>query len=119
MISHNSIIVPGTTDDRPRSFAELLNYPGQADRVFKELTLILKKSFIYDQINKGKDFVKRINTEIERKRRGKILFKWFQVLRFDFGFGMIKTFDELPRALRAEIDGNEYKPPQRSNLWAP
>ena len=51
--------------------------------------------------------------------RAAIIGEWFRIMRAELGFGMIKTMDELPKALRKKLDGETYAPPEPKLLWAP
>lgn len=49
-------------------------------------------------------------TESETRRRTRICEKWIRIMRGDMGFGLEKTLDLLPHALRAELDGKDFEP---------
>lgn len=102
-------------------FADLLNHPGQAGEVTEKLEAMIMESFATDAareaIAKGTTG-KAVVTGAEVKRRFDILADWFKVMRGDMGWSMSRTFDELPRALRAQLDGEIYIPDSR-NMWAP
>lgn len=57
-------------------------------------------------------------TEGEIKRRFGILSKWFRVFLGDKHWSIARIKDELPKALRATLDGVDYTPSDRI-LWAP
>ncbi len=44
--------------------------------------------------------------------------RWFKVLRMEKKLSIERCVDELPKALRAELDGLPYQPHARS-LWMP
>jgi hypothetical protein len=113
------IIAPAFIKDRPTPFSDLLNTPQQFQRVEAAFCRILSASFLEDERRSGKEFVARIRTQLEERRRADILGKWFRILRGELGFGMIRTMDELPKALRKELDGETYTPPEKNRLWAP
>jgi hypothetical protein len=56
-------------------------------------------------------------TKNDVKRRFDILAKWFKVMRGDLGWSLQRALDTLPRALRAELDGEEFVPDNRAT-WA-
>ena len=113
------IIVPAAIKHRVTPFADLLNTPEQFKRVEAAFERILADSFMEDERRSGKEFVARIKTQLEIRRRANILGKWFRILRGELGHGMIRTMDELPKALRKELDGESYTPPQKNKLWSP
>ena len=57
-------------------------------------------------------------TQAEIKRRFDICLRWFKELRFERKFSIERCVDEMPKALRAELDGLPYQPHGRS-LWMP
>jgi len=111
------IIVPGQHRSDGNPFANLLNDEQQLHRAMSDFAKILARSFRDDAILHGVDFAKRHNTEKERKRRADIMGRWYREMR-DAGYGYIQTMDEIPKALRAELDGDNYMPPQKNRLWA-
>ncbi len=103
-------------------FVELLNHPGQAAEVTQKFEAMIMESFATDAARKaiasGVQGEARV-TGAELKRRFNVLADWFKVMRGDMGWSMSRTFDELPRALRSQLDGEIYVPDARRNMWAP
>lgn len=103
----------------PAPFRQLANRPGDYDRVATAFARILRASFREDERRHGRAFVDRIHTQAEEKRRAEIIGKWFRELRGGLGFSLSRTLDEIQRALRTELDGGTYTPPEGNRLWAP
>ncbi len=57
-------------------------------------------------------------TRDEVKRRFGICVRWFKVLRVEKKLSIERCVDEMPKALRAELDGRPYEAHARS-LWLP
>lgn len=103
----------------PTPFMDLLDDPKEFRKLVLAFAHILRGSFITDERRRGKEYRQRIHTQAEEKRRADILGRWFRVMRGDLGFSMQLTMDQLPRALRAELDGETYEPPDKNRLWTP
>lgn len=105
---------------KPTPFAEFLNSPAEATEVSNAIHDMIMKSFGTDAARKalstGRGEVRA--TQAEVRRRFNIIADWFKVLRGDMGWSMKRTIDELPKALRAQLDGGTYVPNTRA-LWAP
>jgi hypothetical protein len=97
---------------------DLLNEPGDYERVACVINRTIARSFQVDAQRHGAAFAAKVATQAEGKRRAEIIARWFEVLRREFGFSLAQTLDELPRALRAELDGGSYQPPGRNMLWS-
>jgi hypothetical protein len=110
-----AVIVPRlATDTRP--FLELVKDPKLAQRAHDLFVAVLSDSFDEEERRYGKAFRERIQTDTEERRRANIMGQWFRVLRKEFHMAMARIEIELPRALRAEIDGTFYAPdPNRSS----
>lgn len=93
----------------PRVFESLLNHPADAALVATRFELTIRKSFEQDR--------SRV-TGSETRRRFAICEKWFRLLRGDKGWGLLRSLDALPHALRGELDGTGWTPDSRA-LWAP
>lgn len=113
------IITPGPPMSDKSPFAALCDNPEQYESVAKKFMVILASSFETDRRRSGVESVGRIKTEAEIKRRAELIGKWFRIMRGDSGFTLQRTLDELPRALRAELDGKDYEPPPKNRLWTP
>jgi len=113
------VIVPGSPDADPTPFLRLIRHPQEHRRVVAAFMQTLAGSFELDKQRNGAEFAKRIHTQSEERRRSEIIARWFRRLRGDLGFSLSRALDELPRALRAELDGGSYTPPEGNTLWAP
>lgn len=115
-----NIIIPARhrADGETHPFKTLWETPAQMQRAFSEFVKILAGSFRADAARDGDAFALRHNTEAERKRRTAIMDRWYRALRAE-GFGHVRAMDELPLALRAELDGAPYTMPERNRVWAP
>jgi hypothetical protein len=91
----------------------------QRSMVERQFALLLDQSFQADELRAGVEFRQRVQTEAEVKRRGKMLFKWFRIMRCDLGMSAQQAVDLLPAALRTELDGGAYVPPPKNRLWTP
>lgn len=114
-----AITVPRAPNADPAPFLSLLDSPGDERRVLNAFATILARSFQEDRRRQGEEFVRRIHTQAEERRRAKIIGKWFREMRAGLGYSLSRTLDEIPRALRTELDGGKYTPPEPNQLWAP
>lgn len=112
------IIIPTQHRSDGRPFAELAGDPALQIKAMRQFMAILAKSFQQDALTLGVDAARRHLTDAEKKRRADIMQRWYRELRA-LGFGHIRAMDELPKALRAELDGLPYTPPERRRVWAP
>jgi hypothetical protein len=107
------------SDQKGHPFAELRDQPQLYGKVVGGFEKALKHSFREDRDRMGEEFVRKIQTLFEVRRRFKILSKWYQILVNESRFSPQHAIDEIPRALRAELDGTPYEPPQSTHLWTP
>ena len=101
-------------------FAEFLNNPQDALKVSNRFHNIIMRSFATDAARKAQANGSRAEiraTEAEVTRRFNFLVGWFRTLRGDMGMSLQRTLDELPQALRAELDEGTYVPSPRT-MWA-
>lgn len=56
-------------------------------------------------------------SKAEMKHRADICVKIFRILRGDLKWGVERAIDYLPRFLRSELDGVDWKPDARLALW--
>lgn len=91
------------------NLAQLITDPIQFHRVAEAFTAIVAHSFVADG--------SRI-TDRETKRRGELCVSIFGQLRGDLGWSTTRALDHLPRYLRCELDGQPWKPDNRS-AWSP
>lgn len=57
-------------------------------------------------------------TQDEVRRRFTITLKWFKIMRGDLKWTLVRIFDSLPDALKAELNGSDYTPDMRK-VWIP
>lgn len=91
------------------------------EQACRNLTILFERaisqSFEEDDRRRGAGgSVKR--TEGEIKRRFGILADWFRIFWGDQQWSISRIKDELPKALRATLDGVDYTPSTRK-VWAP
>lgn len=90
-----------------RTFAEV---PEQLHSVLEGTTEVVGASFLVDG---------SLMTRSEIKRRTEICAKWTLVLRRDLKWSIHRILDELPRALRCELDGISYTPTRSdAHTWS-
>jgi hypothetical protein len=89
---------------------DLLQTPASLGAVTKGIQRAVERSL--------KSHPMRHLTRDEVKRRFDICVRWFKVLRMDKKLSIERCVDEMPKALRAELDGKKYEPHVRS-LWMP
>jgi hypothetical protein len=112
------IIVPGQHRADAKPFAELGNKIQLRREAEAQIIRHLELSFNLDAKRHGIEFAKRHATDTELQRRTAIMLRWYRKLRHS-GYGHYQTMDELPVALRAELDGENYTPPAKGRLWVP
>lgn len=90
-------------------FLELASNPALEMKVRSRVVQILGQSFMKDGARQTQD---------EVRRRFKILENLIRTLRTDCGWAYDRILDELPRALRAKLDGAPWEPDKRT-IWSP
>lgn len=105
--------------DKGHPFAELSAQPALLLHVEAGFVRALTGAYREDVARLGRTFADRLNTDTERRRRFKILAKWYGILTGDCRYSPQHAVDEMPRALRAELDGTPYAPPPANRLWSP
>jgi len=75
--------------------------PQKLREVVESLAEVVGGSFLADGSTMTRD---------EFKRRTQIASKWLLVLRNEVGWAVQRALDELPKALRCELDGIPYAP---------
>jgi hypothetical protein len=58
-------------------------------------------------------------TGSETRRRFQICERWFRELRAEHGWSLPRILDNLPRILRAQLDGVPFDPTNEKQVWAP
>lgn len=105
--------------DKGHPWAPLDGQPQLRRKVEAGFTRALVLAYREDVARLGKEAADRLNTGFERRRRFKILAHWYEILTGDCRFSPQHAVDEIPRALRAELDGTPYAPPPANRLWTP
>lgn len=82
----------------------------QFRRVTARITKTIEGSFIEDR--------SRI-TGREVRRRFTICERWFRALRSEHGWSVPRILDNLPRILRADLDGAPFDPTAERLIWSP
>jgi len=112
------VIVPPMHKADGGPFADLTKDQRQYHVAMRRFVAILAESFRTDAARLGADRAAKLHTQAEERRRADILGRWYRDLRHA-GHSHERSMDELSRALRAELDGAPYTPPERNRLWAP
>lgn len=91
-------------------FCAFREVPEQLARVVGGTAEIVGASFLVDGATM---------TRNEIKRRTEICAKWTLILRKDLGWSIERCLDELPRALRCDLDGIPYAPSREGrSTWS-
>lgn len=81
-------------------------------RVTIGITNTIGESFDTDRV------LRPVKTRDEIEWRFRICIKWFVTLRRDLGWSVPRILDDLPKALRHELDGTPYSPDEKHVSWA-
>ena len=117
--NYSMSIILKELDPKNDAFLALLNKPTDIPRAMKAVHLAVQQSFESDRSQYGEAFSKRVQTNTEMRRRIKICMDWFQTLRMDFGYTLVRTMDELPFALEKTLSGGTYVPTAEASIWMP
>lgn len=91
-------------------FLEFREEPAQLNAVITAIAEVVQGSFFADGSTP---------TRSEVQRRTGICAKWLLELRKDLGWAAQRALDELPKALRCELDGVPYTPTRMDrNTWS-
>lgn len=66
---------------------------------------------------KSDEVLRPVQTRDEIERRFKICIRWFVTMRRELHMSVPRILDEIPKALRAELDGGKYSPEQDRTSW--
>jgi hypothetical protein len=105
------LILPPHMKADGHPFAGLLARPQDFQAAATGIARVLAGSFAEDA--RRADGPVLTHTDAEERRRARLLFEWFRRFRGDLGYSLSMTLAELPRALRAELDGTHYEPPPK------
>lgn len=82
-------------------YLEFREEPARLETTMHALVEVVGGSFLADGATM---------TKAEAKRRTEICARWLLELRKDLGWSLPRILDELPRALRCDLDGIVYTP---------
>lgn len=91
-------------------FLELAKDPTLKLKVTSRIQQVLAQSFAQDSARQ---------TANEIKRRFKICEDLIRMLRSDLGWAYERILNELPKALRAKLDGLHWDPSESRAVWTP
>lgn len=100
---------------------EYADEPGRLRMMLDAIVETVGASFVADTkpIN-GVIDTDRVKMPLEEiKRRTEMCAKWMMILRRDYKWATHRVLDELPKALRCELDGIPYTPTREGRAtWA-
>lgn len=91
-------------------FLDLAGDPTLRRKITGRVQQVIAQSF-------AKDGARQTGQEI--KRRFEIVESTIRMLRGDLGWAYERILDELPRALRAKLDGVPWDPSENRAIWTP
>lgn len=89
----------------------LLKNPRRFEQVVRRIASVVKASFNQDVI------VRPYITDAEVKERTELCYDLFIQMRVDLHYSAHKALDVLPTALRAQLDGTEWRPSDPARSW--
>ncbi|MFO7782068.1 MAG: hypothetical protein R6W94_10630 [Spirochaetia bacterium] len=113
------IIVPGQFQATATPFMDVVRDPRAGQYLFQRVEKIVADSFREDAQRQGKNVSQVRITQAEVKRRADIVGRWYRVMVADLRLSSAKAIDHLGRALRTELDGGTFTPPEQQRIWAP
>ena len=113
------IIVPARFRQTATPFADIVRDPRAGIALFQRVQQIVADSFREDARREGIHASQVKITQAEVKRRADIVGRWYRVMVSDVGLSSHMAVDHLGRALRAELDGVTFTPPNPRRIWAP
>jgi molybdenum cofactor biosynthesis enzyme MoaA len=110
---HDSGITGGevTMASKVQTIQGLLKNPERLNQVMVRIAAVVRASFKQDVI------VRPHVTDAEIKERAEICYDLFIQMRVDLHYSTHKALDVLPTALRAQLDGTEWKPSDPARSW--
>lgn len=86
--------------------------------ILDRITAAVAETFKEDRTRSGIVLLSQISpSQAEVKRRTNLAYDWFIRLRADCHYSTRKALDYLPRAIRAELDGESWEPPPAETSW--
>ena len=105
-------------DMDPKPFMRLLSKESDLKIVYECLETTIWRSFAEDL--RSNPFKEQNITQNEIRHRFKLCEKWFRKARGEYGFSLEKTLDLMPKALRSDIEGEDFDPTKsKTKLWTP
>jgi hypothetical protein len=98
---------------------EMLELAGESreaiGRIVKGIEAAVTRSYLEDKLRDGHV----VMTSAEVKRRTNLCVEVARALRAELGWSVARIVDELPKALRAKLDGTPWDPKTIRTLWTP
>lgn len=98
-------------------FADLVRDKQAALKVARAMMRAINGSFAEDENRMSAGFRSKIETETEAKRRADILGRWFRTMRCEMSYSTERAISEMTNALRAELNGDTYTPPEAKGMF--
>lgn len=117
-----AVHVKGTAEGREKRLREMLARPSDFRRVCAAIEALviasLREELASKTILMPSDV--RVPSRAELKRRVDYCVEVFAILRFDCHYSTVRALDELPKALRAMLEGRTWEPadPFARATWA-
>lgn len=96
---------------KARTIQGLLKNPQRLNQVMVRIAAIVRASFQQDVI--ARPYI----TDAEVKERADICYDLFIQMRTDLHYSTHKALDVLSTALRAQLDGTEWRPSDPERSW--
>jgi len=92
--------------------------PERVRQIVTRITRVVAETFEEDRRRSAIVLLRGVSpTDAEVKRRTDLAYDWFIRLRTEAGYSSTKALDLLPRAVRAELDGESWEPPPAERGW--
>jgi len=106
------------TETKKRVLREFTNNGRNLQRLTIAITICVRDSFKEDLRRASLVTPRMLNpTTSDIRDRTLLCYDWFIRLRGDLSYGFEKAVDTLPRALRHELDGDDWTPPPADKSW--
>lgn len=104
--------------DRQKLLQEFVNTPEQFKRLTAAILICVKESFDQDRTRSSLVLLRaQAPTANEVRRRTDLVYTWFFRLRGELRYSFEHAVDTLPRALRHELDSDDWTPPPADKSW--
>lgn len=104
--------------ERTEQLREFVNTPQQFSRLAAAILICVRESFQEDRARTRLILLRAQDpTADDVKRRTDIVYTWFFRLRGELRYSFEKAVDTLPRALRHELDRDDWTPPPAEESW--